>query len=151
MRARSLELTGSVAHGPNGRLERSPSGHEEQIPHIGRGIAYVGRMRAAAPPPSRPACHDPGVSETVARRVVVHGSVQGVFFRDTTRRRAETRGVGGWVRNRPDGTVEAQFEGKPAAVESMVAFAHEGPRGARVERVEVEDVAPEGAAGFEIR
>jgi acylphosphatase len=91
------------------------------------------------------------VSETAARRVVVHGSVQGVFFRDTTRRRAESRGVRGWVRNRPDGTVEALFEGEPDAIESMVSFAREGPRGAQVERVEVEQVEPEGNDGFEIR
>jgi acylphosphatase len=56
------------------------------------------------------------MSEHVARRVVVHGSVQGVFFRDTTRRHAESRGVAGWVRNRSDGTVEAHFEGEPDAV-----------------------------------
>lgn len=91
------------------------------------------------------------MSETAARRVVVHGSVQGVFFRDTTRRRAESRGVRGWVRNRPDGTVEALFEGEPDAIESMVSFAREGPRGAQVERVEVEQVEPEGNDGFEIR
>jgi acylphosphatase len=91
------------------------------------------------------------VSERVARRVVVHGSVQGVFFRDTTRRRAESRGVVGWVRNNPDGTVEALFEGDPEAVDALVAFAREGPRGAQVERVDVDDAEPEGLAGFEVR
>jgi acylphosphatase len=91
------------------------------------------------------------VSENVARRVVVHGAVQGVFFRDTTRRRAESRGVSGWVRNRSDGTVEALFEGDADAVESMVAFAREGPRGAEVERVDVQDAEPEGHGTFEIR
>jgi acylphosphatase len=91
------------------------------------------------------------VSEPVARRVVVHGSVQGVFFRDTMRRKAQSRGVSGWVRNNPDGTVEARFEGDPEAVESMVAFAREGPRGAHVERVDVEEARPEGADGFQIR
>jgi acylphosphatase len=91
------------------------------------------------------------VSDPVARRVVVHGSVQGVFFRDSTRRRAESRGVAGWVRNCPDGTVEALFEGDPDAVDALVAFAGEGPRGARVERVEVEDATPEGLGGFEVR
>jgi acylphosphatase len=100
---------------------------------------------------ARLACHDPGVSERIARRVVVHGNVQGVFFRDTTRRRAESRGVSGWVRNRPDGTVEALFEGAPDAVESMVAFAREGPRGAQVQRVDVSEAEPEGGARFEIR
>jgi acylphosphatase len=91
------------------------------------------------------------VSETVARRVVVHGAVQGVFFRDTTRRRAQSRGVTGWVRNCSDGTVEALFEGDPEGVESMVAFVREGPRGAEVARVDVEDSEPEGHDAFEIR
>jgi acylphosphatase len=91
------------------------------------------------------------VSDTVAKRVVVHGSVQGVFFRDTTRRKAQSRGVSGWVRNCSDGSVEALFEGDAEAVESMVAFAREGPRGAQVERVDVEDAAPEGAGRFSIR
>jgi acylphosphatase len=91
------------------------------------------------------------VSDPVAKRVVVHGSVQGVFFRDTTRRKAESRDVRGWVRNCSDGSVEALFEGDPDAVEAMVAFAREGPRGAQVERVDVQDAAPEGGDGFSIR
>jgi acylphosphatase len=91
------------------------------------------------------------VSDPVAKRVVVHGSVQGVFFRDTTRRKAQQRGVSGWVRNCPDGTVEALFEGDAESVESMVAFAREGPRGASVERVDVSDVSPEAGGGFEVR
>ena len=91
------------------------------------------------------------MSERVARRVVVHGHVQGVFFRDTTRRHARSRGVAGWVRNRPDGAVEAWFEGDAEAVQALVAFASEGPRGARVERVEVDEVAPEGLEAFEVR
>ncbi len=57
------------------------------------------------------------MSEQVRRRVIVHGMVQGVFFRDSTRRRAASLGVAGWVRNRPDGTVEAVFEGEREAVE----------------------------------
>jgi acylphosphatase len=85
------------------------------------------------------------------KRVVVHGSVQGVFFRDTMRRLAEQRSVSGWVRNNPDGTVEAVFEGDESALESLLAFAHEGPRGARVERVEVFGEEPEGLDGFAIR
>jgi len=91
------------------------------------------------------------VSETVAKRVVVHGSVQGVFFRDTTRRRAESRGVAGWVRNCSDGTVEALFEGAPDAVDALVAFAGEGPRGAQVERVDVAEEEPEALHGFVAR
>jgi acylphosphatase len=87
----------------------------------------------------------------IRRRVVVHGDVQGVFFRDTVRRQAQTRGVSGWVRNCPDGTVEAVLEGDPDGVESMVRFCREGPRGARVERVDVSEEAPEGLSGFEVR
>lgn len=84
------------------------------------------------------------------RRVVVHGRVQGVFFRDTTRRLAEQHGVGGWVRNNRDGSVEAVFEGEPEAVERLVAFARRGPRGAAVERVEVHEEEAEGLTGFRV-
>jgi acylphosphatase len=84
------------------------------------------------------------------RRVVVQGHVQGVFFRETTRRRAAAAGVAGWVRNRPDGRVEAVLEGEREAVERVVAFMREGPRGARVDWVDVEAEEPQGLAGFEI-
>lgn len=84
-------------------------------------------------------------------RVIVYGRVQGVFFRDTTRREAETRGVAGWVRNRPDGTVEAVFEGDRNAVEAIVVFCHEGSQGASVERVDVSEEDPEGLTFFEVR
>jgi acylphosphatase len=87
----------------------------------------------------------------IRRRVVAHGLVQGVFFRDTVRRLAEQRGVAGWVGNRWDGTVEAVFEGDPVAVESLVEFMHDGPRGAVVERVEVSEEEPEALSGFETR
>ena len=85
------------------------------------------------------------------KRVVVHGRVQGVFFRDSTRRRAQAAGVAGWVANRPDGTVEAVLEGDADAVEALVRWLHDGPRGADVERVEVEDGEPEGLTGFDVR
>ena len=87
----------------------------------------------------------------IRRRVVVHGLVQGVFFRDTIRRTALREGVTGWVRNNGDGTVEAVFEGSPEAVERLVAFAREGPRGARVDRVDASEERPEGIQGFSIR
>ena len=87
----------------------------------------------------------------VRRRVVAHGRVQGVFFRDSTRQLAESRGVAGWVTNRPDGAVEAVFEGEPDAVDSLVAFFRDGPRGADVERVGVTEEEPEGLAGFSVR
>lgn len=86
----------------------------------------------------------------VRKRVIVHGRVQGVFFRDTTRRMAESRGVAGWVRNNPDGSVEAAFEGPADAVDAMVRHMHEGPRGAGVETVEVFDEEPEGLTEFRV-
>jgi acylphosphatase len=86
----------------------------------------------------------------IRRRVIVHGRVQGVFFRDTARRMASSRGVSGWVRNNPDGTVEAVFEGSEDAVESMVRFCREGPRGASVDRADVIEEDPEGLDGFAI-
>jgi acylphosphatase len=88
---------------------------------------------------------------TTRRRVVVRGRVQGVFFRDSTRRGAQTRGVAGWVANRPDGAVEAVFEGEPDAVESMVRFVREGPGRADVDDVEVSEEEPEGLSGFVVR
>ena len=87
----------------------------------------------------------------IRRRAIVHGRVQGVFFRDTMRRMAQSHGVAGWVTNRPDGTVEAVFEGEPEDVESMLSFSREGPRGAAVERVELIEEEPEGLSGFAIR
>jgi acylphosphatase len=88
--------------------------------------------------------------QRIRRRVVVHGRVQGVFFRDSVRERAGARGVHGRARNRPDGTVEAVFEGPPEAVDALVRFCETGPRGARVARVEVADEEPEGLDGFEV-
>jgi acylphosphatase len=86
----------------------------------------------------------------VRRRVVVHGFVQGVFFRDTLRRHATSLGVSGWARNLPDGTVEAVFEGAPADVERMLDLSREGPRGARVDRVDVTHEEPAGLTGFSL-
>ena len=85
------------------------------------------------------------------RRVVVRGHVQGVFFRETTRRLAQEHGVAGWVRNTWEGTVEAVFEGPPEAVERLVDFVHRGPRGAAVERVEVFEEDDERLRGFAVR
>ena len=85
------------------------------------------------------------------RRVIVHGRVQGVGFRYSVARAAQSRGAAGWVSNRPDGTVEAVFEGEPASVESLVRFCRDGPRGAVVDRVEVVEEAPEGLTRFAVR
>lgn len=87
----------------------------------------------------------------IRRRVVVHGFVQGVFFRDTVRRRALATRVDGWVRNTRDGTVEAVFEGEADHVTDLVTLCHAGPRGARVDRVDVFEEEPEGLDGFAIR
>lgn len=87
----------------------------------------------------------------IRRRVVIHGFVQGVFFRDSVRQRALSTSVCGWVRNTGDGAVEAVFEGEEGAVERLVAFCHDGPRGARVDRVDVLEEPPAGLGGFAIR
>jgi acylphosphatase len=91
------------------------------------------------------------MSERVRRRVVVRGYVQGVFFRDTTRREAQRRGVAGWVSNRRDGAVEAVFEGSPGDVDALVEFCSHGPRGAAVDDVEVSSEPAEGLTGFDVR
>jgi acylphosphatase len=89
--------------------------------------------------------------EGIRRRVTVRGNVQGVFFRDSCRREAESRGVTGWVTNRPDGAVEAVFEGEPDAVRALVDWCRSGPRGADVESVEDTAEEPEGLSGFDVR
>lgn len=83
-------------------------------------------------------------------RVIVSGEVQGVSYRDACRRAALERQVGGWVRNRADGSVEAVFEGAPEAVDAMVAWARLGPPMAAVDRVELFPESPAGLAGFTI-
>ncbi|MDX1689533.1 MAG: acylphosphatase [Acidimicrobiia bacterium] len=88
----------------------------------------------------------------IARRLTIGGRVQGVGFRWSTRTEADAVGVTGWVRNRPDGTVEAWFQGEPEAVERMVDWAHRGPGSARVQDVEVTEADPDDTlSGFEIR
>jgi acylphosphatase len=85
------------------------------------------------------------------RRVLVSGRVQDVFFRDSTRREAGRVGVAGWVRNLPDGRVEAVFEGGEDAVERMVAWCREGPDSADVADIEAYDEEPKGLTTFEVR
>ena len=87
----------------------------------------------------------------VRAHVFVSGTVQGVFYRATTRDRAKETGVVGWVRNLADGRVEAVFEGSEDAVEEMVEWCHEGSDRARVEGVEVSYGDPEGFDDFEVR
>ncbi|UCD96043.1 MAG: acylphosphatase [Candidatus Bathyarchaeota archaeon] len=69
--------------------------------------------------------------------MVIQGRVQGVFFRWETRRRAQNEGVTGWIRNLPDGNVEAVFEGEQVQVDRVVDFCRKGPLGARVQSVQV--------------
>lgn len=90
-------------------------------------------------------------STRVRLRLVIHGRVQGVAFRASTVDAARAAGVDGWVRNRPDGCVEAVLEGGSDAVERVARFCAQGPRLARVTRVERVEEAPEGLAGFGIR
>ena len=68
----------------------------------------------------------------------IYGHVQGVFFRDTTRRKAQARQITGWVRNEPDGTVRVVAEGEEEALRELLSFLQEGPSAARVERVQTE-------------
>jgi acylphosphatase len=91
------------------------------------------------------------MSEPVRRRVVVHGNVQGVFFRDSARREAKARGVAGWITNRPDGAVEAVFEGDSDSVAALVDFCRRGPRGADVDSIDETREELEGLRGFEVR
>jgi acylphosphatase len=88
---------------------------------------------------------------TVRKRVMVSGRVQGVFFRETCRRRAEQEGVSGWVANAPSGDVEACFEGDAAAVDRMIEWCRQGPPQAEVRSVTVDEEPPEGASGFSVR
>jgi acylphosphatase len=87
---------------------------------------------------------------TKAVDVTVTGLVQGVFFRAETQQEAHRLGLAGWVRNEPDGSVAAHFEGEPDAVEAMVAWCREGPRRARVDGVDARDAERTGATRFEV-
>ena len=91
------------------------------------------------------------MSERVARRWLVHGQVQGVFYRESMRREAQRLGISGWVRNRADGTVEAHVEGSADALDALFAWAGRGPPEARVTRLDASDAAPEGGDRFEKR
>jgi len=89
--------------------------------------------------------------DVVRRRAVVRGRVQGVGFRFSTEGEADRLALAGWVRNLPDGTVEVEAEGPPDDVAELVAWLHDGPVGAEVEGVDVEDATPTGEAGFDTR
>ena len=90
-------------------------------------------------------------TSTTARRLVVHGRVQGVFYRDSCRREAEALGVVGWVANEHDGTVRVHAEGEAEDVRALVEWCRTGPRRAEVRGVEVTDTAVKGFSSFEVR
>ena len=89
--------------------------------------------------------------DTIRRHLTISGQVQGVFFRETARRKATEAGVAGWITNRSDGKVEAVFEGPAEAVEELVEFCREGPTAATVENVDVQTEEPETLSGFDVR
>ena len=89
--------------------------------------------------------------DDVRRHVTISGDVQGVFVRETARRKATEAGVAGWITNRSDGRVEAVFEGPAEAVEELVEFCRQGPTAATVEDVDVQTEEPEGLSGFDVR
>ena len=93
----------------------------------------------------------PAHEQTNARLLTVRGHVQGVFFRDSTRREAQRREVRGWAANLPDRSVEVFLEGRPADVEAVTAHCRRGPRGASVEQIEVRDCPPAGLSRFDVR
>ena len=89
---------------------------------------------------------------TVARRILVSGHVQGVFFRQSTQNQARRLGVSGWVRNLPDGRVEAKAWGEAEAVNRLARWCHTGPANALVTHVDIEDATPgPGVTRFYIR
>jgi acylphosphatase len=94
---------------------------------------------------------DGGSAGSIRVRAIVTGRVQGVWFRDRCQEEARALGVDGFVRNRADGSVEAEFEGPEAAVDRMVAWCHDGPPRARVDAVHTERITSVGAPGFRVR
>ncbi len=91
------------------------------------------------------------MEETIRRHVYVSGGVQGVFFRDFTRRKALALGLAGWARNLADGRVEIVLEGAPGAVETMLDLLREGPPQARVKDLSSNAEPAEGHSGFQVR
>ena len=124
-----------------------------------RKMAFMGLVSiargadgTAAPKAAQVRVHNGRVPDRVIRRrLVAHGRVQGVFFRDSTRERADSAGVAGWATNRSDGAVEVVLEGPREAVEKLTRFVEQGPGSAIVESLDCHDEEPEGLFGFEIR
>jgi acylphosphatase len=93
----------------------------------------------------------PAQDATIARLLTVRGHVQGVFFRDSTRREAQRRDVRGWAANRTDGSVAVFLEGRPPDVEAVTEYCRRGPRGPAVEHVDVRECEPQNLGGFRVR
>jgi acylphosphatase len=91
-----------------------------------------------------------GENRPLRLHLSITGYVQGVSFRYSAQRQARSLGLSGWVRNAPDGSVEAVVEGEPEAVRSFVTWARSGPSGAAVDSLETEEEAPQGERGFRI-
>ena len=91
------------------------------------------------------------MSEVLGRKVRIYGRVQGVFFRQWALGQARALGVSGWIRNRPDGTVEAHLIGDEAKLDKMIEALGRGPTQAHVEDLVVESVEPEEVEGFSVR
>lgn len=87
----------------------------------------------------------------IRRRAVLYGEVQGVGMRLACAREARARGVNGWIRNAPDGTVEAELEGERGAVDGLLTWMYIGPPAARVITVDVSELEPQGEIGFDVR
>ncbi len=112
---------------------------------------YIGNSRVEARADSFEPLTPRAGKDGIAVRAVVRGRVQGVGYRDATVRRARRLGAMGWVRNEDDGSVLVHAEGSEEAVEGLLAFLREGPRGAQVDEVEVERLKVEGHEQFAIR
>jgi acylphosphatase len=87
----------------------------------------------------------------IAIRLTIHGRVQGVFYRDWTVQNARELGLAGWVRNEADGTVAAHLEGDRVAIDEMIGRMRDGPVAARVDRIDRQEVEPEGLRDFSRR
>lgn len=89
---------------------------------------------------------------SIAKHLFIEGRVQGVFYRASTRKKAQELGLVGWVRNLPDGRVEAWFQGDPQVVSTMVTWCYDGPDWARVENIDADEVPPDDSlSGFRVR
>lgn len=153
--ATALSLTGWVQERGDGRIEAIVQGEADLVAALidwatrGTTDAWVSAVEIADTQGvfDRFELRAAQEERPVTRRLVVHGHVQGVGFRDALRARAQALELAGWVRNRSDGTVEAIAQGMESRVQSLVDWAHRGPPSARVTRVEVDASVDQGNGG----